>query len=45
MTSPIAHKDIFHAIAVDTSKAIIKDMGDFHSAVLVNESRDVATKE
>ncbi|CAL1403229.1 unnamed protein product [Linum trigynum] len=45
MTSPDIHKDIVHAIASQTTKKILKDIGDDFFAILVDESRDVSIKE
>ncbi|CAI0433263.1 unnamed protein product [Linum tenue] len=45
MTSPDILKDIVHAIASQTTKKIIQDIGDGFFAILVDESRDVSVKE
>lgn len=45
MTSPKIQKDLCKACAQQTSKAIIKDIGNRKFAVLVDESRDASIKE
>ncbi|CAN1163104.1 Zinc finger MYM-type protein 1 [Linum perenne] len=45
MTSPDIQKDIVHALALETSKLITKDIGDDFFAILADESRDVSVKE
>ncbi|CAI0381869.1 unnamed protein product, partial [Linum tenue] len=45
LTSPKIQKDIVRAIASLTTKEIIKDLGDAFFCILVDESRDVSTKE
>ncbi|KAL4613890.1 hypothetical protein ACB092_07G014500 [Castanea dentata] len=45
MTSPDIQKEIANAAAVETINAIIKDIGDSLFAIIVDESRDMSTKE
>lgn len=45
LTSPRIQKDIVNATAVETTNAIIRDMGDAFFSILVDESRDVSIKE
>ncbi|KAL4600059.1 hypothetical protein ACB092_11G170800 [Castanea dentata] len=45
MTSPDIQKEIANATAVETINAIIKDIGDSLFAIIVEESRDMSTKE
>ncbi|XP_030923416.1 uncharacterized protein LOC115950348 [Quercus lobata] len=45
MTSPDIHKEIANAAVVETINAIIKDIGDSLFAIIVDESRDMSTKE
>ncbi|XP_023742919.2 uncharacterized protein LOC111891063 [Lactuca sativa] len=45
MTCSSIQKDIVHAAAKETIKAIVKDIGDELFAILVDESRDVSCKE
>ena len=45
ITSPDIQKDIVHALAVETSKLIKKDIGDDFFAILADESRDASVKE
>ncbi|CAN1157894.1 Zinc finger MYM-type protein 1 [Linum perenne] len=45
MTSPDVQRDIVNAIATETSKAIINDIGDDLFTILVDEARDVSVKE
>ncbi|KAL4611456.1 hypothetical protein ACB092_08G124600 [Castanea dentata] len=45
MTSPNIQKEIANAAAVETINAIIKDIGDSLFAIIVDESRDMSTKE
>ncbi|BFG20826.1 hypothetical protein CerSpe_071000 [Prunus speciosa] len=45
VTSPKIQKDIVNAAAVETTDAIIRDMGDAFFSILVDESRDVSVKE
>ncbi|XP_052182037.1 uncharacterized protein LOC127794821 [Diospyros lotus] len=45
LTSPDVQKDIVSACAAETINAIIKDIGDSFFSILVDESRDVSTKE
>ncbi|XP_062075933.1 uncharacterized protein LOC133780069 [Humulus lupulus] len=45
LTSPDIQKDIINAAAVETTNIIIKDIGDSLFSILVDESRDISTKE
>ncbi|KAK9992476.1 hypothetical protein SO802_027461, partial [Lithocarpus litseifolius] len=45
MTSPDIQKEIANAAAIDTINAIIKDIRDSLFAIIVDESRDMSTKE
>ncbi|CAN6691240.1 unnamed protein product [Malus baccata var. baccata] len=45
LTSPDIQKDILNACATETIKAIIKDIGTSLFSILIDESRDVSTKE
>ncbi|CAN6557975.1 unnamed protein product [Malus baccata var. baccata] len=45
LTSPDIQKDILNACATETIKAIIKGIGTSLFSILINESRDVSTKE
>ncbi|CAN1125910.1 Zinc finger MYM-type protein 1 [Linum perenne] len=45
MTSPDIQKDIVHALAAETTKLIVKDIGDDVFSILVDEARDVSIKE
>ena len=45
MTSPNIQKEIANVAAVETINAIIKDIGDSLFAIIVDESRDMCTKE
>ncbi|XP_062085462.1 uncharacterized protein LOC133791557 [Humulus lupulus] len=45
LTSPDIQKDISNAAAVETTNIIIKDIGDSLFSILVDESRDISTKE
>ncbi|CAN1799418.1 Zinc finger MYM-type protein 1 [Linum perenne] len=45
MTSPDIQNDIVHALALETSKLITKDIGDDFFAILADEYRDVSVKE
>uniref|UniRef100_A0A2N9FYF2 TTF-type domain-containing protein n=1 Tax=Fagus sylvatica TaxID=28930 RepID=A0A2N9FYF2_FAGSY len=45
MISPAIQKDIVSAAAVETSNAIIMELGDAFFSVLIDESRDISTKE
>ncbi|XP_021799956.1 zinc finger MYM-type protein 1-like, partial [Prunus avium] len=45
VTSPKIQKDIVNAAAVETTDAIIRDMGDAFFSILVDESRDVSVKK
>ncbi|XP_057506609.1 uncharacterized protein LOC130789836 [Actinidia eriantha] len=45
LTSPEIQKDICNASAIETTNAIIKELGDGLFSILLDESRDVSTKE
>ncbi|CAN1254765.1 Zinc finger MYM-type protein 1 [Linum perenne] len=45
MTSPDIQKDIIHALTAETTKLIVKDIGDDVFSILVYEARDVSIKE
>ncbi|KAH9689345.1 TTF-type domain-containing protein [Citrus sinensis] len=45
MTSPKIQKDIVSCVATETTNAIIREMGDALFSVLIDESRDISTKE
>ncbi|CAN6555787.1 unnamed protein product [Malus baccata var. baccata] len=45
LTSPYIQKDIVNACATETIKAIIEDVGTSLFSILIDESRDVSTKE
>ncbi|KAM3695753.1 hypothetical protein ACJW31_07G157300 [Castanea mollissima] len=45
MTSPNIQKEIANATTIETINAIIKDIGDSLFAIIVDESRDMSTKE
>ncbi|CAN0873359.1 hypothetical protein LINGRAHAP2_LOCUS10354 [Linum grandiflorum] len=45
MTSHDIQKDIVHALAAETTKLIIKDLGNDVFSILVDEARDVSVKE
>ncbi|XP_057779919.1 uncharacterized protein LOC130998522 [Salvia miltiorrhiza] len=45
LTSPDIQKDIINAIAVETTRAIINDIGNDFFVILVYECRDVSVKE
>ena len=45
LTSPDIQKDIINVIAVETFNVIIRDIGDRCFSILIDESRDVSTKE
>ena len=45
MTSHDIQKEIANAAAVETINAIIKNIGDSLFAIIVDESRDMSTKE
>ncbi|XP_073022723.1 uncharacterized protein [Primulina eburnea] len=45
LTSPDIQKDIVSACATETINIIIRDVGDSLFSILVDESRDVSTKE
>ena len=45
LISPAIQKDIVSAAAVETSNAIIMELRDAFFSVLIDESRDISTKE
>jgi hypothetical protein len=45
LISPTIQKDIVSAAAVETSNAIIMELGDAFFSVLIDESRGISTKE
>ncbi|KAM3741894.1 hypothetical protein ACB098_07G031700 [Castanea mollissima] len=45
LTHPDIQKDMVNAIARETSKAIIEDLGNGFFSILVDESRDIPVKE
>lgn len=45
LTSPDIQKDICNAAATETTNAIMKELGDELFSILLDESRDVSTKE
>ncbi|XP_073035006.1 uncharacterized protein [Primulina eburnea] len=45
LTSPDIQKEIVNACAIETVNVIIRDVGDSLFSILVDESRDVSTKE
>jgi hypothetical protein len=45
LISPTIQKDIVSAAVVETSNAIIMELGDAFFSVLIDESRDISTKE
>ncbi|XP_068337631.1 uncharacterized protein [Pyrus communis] len=45
LTSPDIQKDIVNACATETIKTLIKDIGTSLFSILIDESRDVSTKE
>ncbi|KAL5559866.1 hypothetical protein UlMin_036077 [Ulmus minor] len=45
LTSPDIQKDIVNAVAVETINIIIQDIGNSLFSILVDESRDISTKE
>ncbi|XP_047949207.1 zinc finger MYM-type protein 1-like [Salvia hispanica] len=45
LTSPDIQRDIINAFAVETTKAIVHDMGNEFFSILVDECRDVSVKE
>ncbi|XP_022861669.1 zinc finger MYM-type protein 1-like [Olea europaea var. sylvestris] len=45
MTSPSIHKDLVSCCAVETTRSMINEMGDFLFSILVDESRDNSIKE
>lgn len=45
LTWPDIQKDIVFAFAIKVSNAILKELGDSCFAILVDESRDISTKE
>ena len=45
MIAPKIQKDIVNAMAVETTNAILRDVGDELFSILVDESRDISVKE
>ncbi|CAH9118761.1 unnamed protein product [Cuscuta epithymum] len=45
LTAPKIQKDIVHAAATETIKAIINDLGNEYFSIIVDESKDVSIKE
>lgn len=45
LTSPDIQKDIINAMAIETIKIILDDLGDYLFSILVDESRDISVKE
>ncbi|KAJ0971407.1 hypothetical protein J5N97_019366 [Dioscorea zingiberensis] len=45
LTSPDIQKDIVHVCAIETTKIIVQDLKDSFFSILVDEARDVSTKE
>ncbi|XP_059669396.1 uncharacterized protein LOC132314568 [Cornus florida] len=45
LTAPKIQKDIVNAIALETLNVIIGDIGDAFFSILIDESRDISTKE
>ncbi|CAN1249543.1 Zinc finger MYM-type protein 1, partial [Linum perenne] len=45
MTYPDIQKDIVHALAAETTKLVVKDIGDNVFYILVDKARDVSIKE
>ena len=45
LIAPTIQKDIAHAAALETTHAIIADIGNEFFAILVDETRDISTKE
>ena len=45
MTSPDIQKQIVSVCSAETSRAIIKEIGDSLFSVMIDESRDISTKE
>ncbi|KAK8940884.1 hypothetical protein KSP39_PZI009869 [Platanthera zijinensis] len=45
LTAPDIQKDIINAMAVETTSLIIKDIGENFFSILLDESRDISTKE
>lgn len=45
MIAPSVQKDLINSCSKETTKAIIKELGEDHFAILVDESRDVSYKE
>lgn len=44
LTSPDIQKDMVHVCAIEISNAIVFELGDSCFPILVDESRDVSTK-
>ncbi|XP_058181281.1 uncharacterized protein LOC131299720 [Rhododendron vialii] len=45
LTSPKIQKDICNAAAIETTNAIMEELGDEFFSILLDDSRDVSTKE
>ncbi|XP_022889133.1 zinc finger MYM-type protein 1-like [Olea europaea var. sylvestris] len=45
MTSPSIHKDLVNCCAIETTRSMINEMGDFLFSILVDESHDNSIKE
>ena len=45
LTSPDIQKDIANVVTIETVNIIIQDIGDSLFSILVDESRDISTKE
>ncbi|XP_059658447.1 uncharacterized protein LOC132304740 [Cornus florida] len=45
LTSPDIQKDIVNAVAIETINVIISDIGDELFSIMIDESRDISTKE
>ncbi|KAK1363221.1 zinc finger MYM-type protein 1-like [Heracleum sosnowskyi] len=45
LTSPRIQKDIVRAMALETTKIILNELGDYLFSILVDESRDISIKE
>ncbi|CAI0389840.1 unnamed protein product [Linum tenue] len=45
LTSPMIQRDLVHAMACETTKRIIADIGNDFFCILVDETRDISMKE
>ncbi|XP_042041184.1 zinc finger MYM-type protein 1-like [Salvia splendens] len=45
LTSPRIQKDVINAFAVEKTKIIVQDMGNYFFSIIVDECRDVSVKE